>query len=43
VNTKKSFGPRFGANFKLGKNAWLQIEGQSRSYMSGGASIGFNF
>lgn len=43
ANTKKSVGPRFGANFKLGKNAWLQIEGQSRSYVSGGASIGINF
>ena len=43
VNTKTSFGPRFGVNFKLGKNAWLQIEGQSREYVSGGASIGINF
>ncbi|HAR97113.1 MAG TPA: hypothetical protein DCR97_14300 [Deltaproteobacteria bacterium] len=43
VNTKNSFGPRFGVNFNLSKNVWLQLEGQSRSYVSGGASIGINF
>lgn len=43
IHTKKSFGPRFGVNIMLGKSAWLQIEGQSRSYVSGGASIGINF
>lgn len=43
IHTKQSFGPRFGINVMLGKDAWLQIEGQSRSYISGGASIGINF
>lgn len=43
VHTKKPFGPRFGVNMMLGKKAWLQIEGQYRSYASGGASIGINF
>jgi hypothetical protein len=43
IHTKKSFGPRFGVNVMLTKELYLQIEGQSREYISGGASIGYNF
>lgn len=43
IKTKTPFGPRFGVNFKLGKAVNMTIEGQYRDYLSGGASIGFNF
>jgi hypothetical protein len=43
IHTKKSFGPRLGVNVMLTKELYLQIEGQSREYISGGASIGYNF
>jgi len=43
VHTKTSFGPRLGAKIDLTKDLYLQIEGQSREYVSGGVSIGYNF
>ena len=43
VHTKTSFGPRFGLVTELTKGINLTIEGQYRNYLSGGASIGFNF
>jgi hypothetical protein len=43
VHTKKPFGPRLGLNIMLTNDLYLQIEGQSREYVSGGASIGLNF